>query len=275
MAIGRRTILAGRFQIEETVGAGGMGIVARARDLHNDCDIAIKILHKLNPSAHDQERFAREARVLSQLRHPGIVSYVAHGQTPEGQHFLAMEWLTGEDLQQRLRRQYLTVGESLTLLRGIARALREVHDHELIHRDLKPSNLFLRDRDLEKVTLIDFGIARQEIHFNDQPLTQTGLVVGTPEFMAPEQARGQQDIGPSADIFSLGCILFTCLVGAPPFAGEYVAATLAKILFEDPPNLKSLRPELPDSLATVLSRMLAKAPADRIANARVLSEILD
>lgn len=275
MAIGRRTILAGRFQIEETVGVGGMGIVARARDLHSGGDIAIKILHKLNPSADDQERFAREARVLSTLRHPGIVSYVAHGQTPEGQHFLAMEWLTGEDLQQRLRRQPLTVRESLTLLRGIAHALREVHDHELIHRDLKPSNLFLRDLDIEKVTLIDFGIARQEIHFNDHPLTQTGLVVGTPEFMAPEQARGQHDIGPSADIFSLGCILFTCLVGTPPYAGECIAATLAKILFDDPPNLQSFRPELPDSLTAVLSRMLAKAPADRIPNARVLSEILD
>jgi tetratricopeptide (TPR) repeat protein len=252
-----------------------MGIVARARDLQSGDDIAIKILHKLEPSAQDQERFAREAQVLATLRHPGIVSYVAHGQTPDGQHFLAMEWLTGEDLEQRLRRQRLTVGESLRLLRGVARALREVHDHELIHRDLKPSNLFLRDHDIEKVTLIDFGVARQEIHFNDHPLTQSGLVVGTPEFMAPEQARGQQDIGPSADIFSLGCILFTCLVGAPPYAGECIAATLAKILFDEPPSLKTVRPELPDSLATVLSRMLAKAPADRIANARALSEALD
>ncbi|HEX3480951.1 MAG TPA: protein kinase, partial [Kofleriaceae bacterium] len=275
MAIGRRTILAGRFQIEETIGSGGMGIVARARDLHNGRDVAIKILHKLNPSAHEQERFAREARALSTLRHPGIVSYVAHGRTPEGQHFLAMEWLTGEDLQQRLQRRHLTVGESLTLLRGTTRALREVHNRELIHRDLKPSNLFLRDHDVEKVTLIDFGVARQGIRVNDRPLTQAGSVVGTPEFMAPEQARGQHDIGPGADIFSLGCILFTCLVGAPPHAGECVAATLAKILFEQPPNLKSLRPELPDSLAAVLSRMLAKEPADRIANARVLSEILD
>src|ERR1041384_8060922 len=113
MAIGRSTILPGRFQIEETVGSGGMGIVARARDLHNGRDVAIKILHKPNPSAHDQERFAREARALSTLRHPGIVSYVAHGRTPEGQHFLAMEWLTGEDLQQRLQRRDLTVRESL------------------------------------------------------------------------------------------------------------------------------------------------------------------
>lgn len=275
MAIGRRTVLAGRFQIEETVGSGGMGIVARARDLHNGCDVAIKILHKLDPSAHEQERFAREARALSTLHHPGIVSYVAHGRTPEGQHFLAMEWLTGEDLQQRLQRRYLTVRESLALLRGAARALREVHDRELIHRDLKPSNLFLRDHDIAKVTLIDFGVARQEAHFQDRPLTQAGSVVGTPEFMAPEQARGQPDIGPGADIFSLGCILFTCLVGAPPHAGECLAATLAKILFEEPPDLRSVRPELPGSLATVVSRMLAKAPADRIANARVLSEVLD
>ncbi|HEX4418123.1 MAG TPA: protein kinase [Kofleriaceae bacterium] len=275
MAIDRLTVLAGRFQVAETVGIGGMGIVARARDLHDGRDIAIKILHQLNPSAHEQERFMREARVLATLRHPGIVSYVAHGRTPEGQHFLAMEWLTGEDLQQRLRRQQLTVSESLALLRGITRALREVHDRGLIHRDLKPSNLFLRDGDVEKVTLIDFGIARQAVHFNDQPLTQAGLVVGTPEFMAPEQARGQQDIGPSADIFSLGCILFTCLTGAPPFAGECIAATLAKILFEEPPTLKSVRPELPDSLATVVSRMLAKVPADRVANARVLSELLE
>ncbi len=143
------------------------------------------------------------------------------------------------------------------------------------HRDINPSNLFLRDRDLVKVTLIDFGVARQQLRFNEQPLTQAGLVIGTPEYMAPEQARGLQDISPSADIFSLGCILFECLVGAPPFSSEYVAATLAKILFEDPPSLKNLRPELPDILSTLLCRMLAKMPSDRLANARELLQALD
>ncbi|HEY6178169.1 MAG TPA: protein kinase [Kofleriaceae bacterium] len=274
MAIGRGSILEGRFQIEEMIGAGGMGIVARARDLHSGRDIAVKILHNVNPSIHEQERFAREARVLSTLHHPGIVSYVARGQTPQGEHFLVMEWLTGEDLQQRLQRQHLTVSESLALVRGVARALHEVHDHGLIHRDLKPSNLFLRDRDVAKVTLIDFGIARQDIRLHDQPLTKTGQVVGTLEYMAPEQARGQQDLAPSADIFALGCILFTCLVGVPPFSSEYIAATLAKVLFEDPPDLKILRPDLPDSLTDLVARMLAKAPASRIANGKMLSEAL-
>ncbi len=134
------TVLAERFQIEEKIGAGGMGTVVRARDLHGGGHVAIKILHKSNPSAYEQERFAREAQMLAELNDPSIVAYVAHGQTPEGRRFLAMEWLNGEDLERRLRRERLTVSETVLLLRAVARALHKVHEQGLIHREPKPAD---------------------------------------------------------------------------------------------------------------------------------------
>jgi serine/threonine protein kinase len=124
------------------------------------------------------------------------------------------------------------------------------------HRDLKPSNLFLVQRDILQVKILDFGIARR--FALSRPVTRTGMIIGTPEYMAPEQARGQRDIGPSADIFALGCVLFECLLGEPPFVADHIAAVLAKILFEDPPSMRSLKDRVPERVALLLSRMLAK-----------------
>jgi eukaryotic-like serine/threonine-protein kinase len=205
------TIVARRFAIERTTGQGGMGTIYCARDLVLEKLVALKLLHREVTQAYERERFTREAEILAELRHPGIVAYVAHGHTEEGQPFLAMDWLEGEDLAERLARQRLTVTESLTLVRCAAEALSTAHQRGVIHRDLKPSNLFLRDRVASSVTLLDFGIARQAHRTSLQTLTKTGAIVGTPAYMAPEQARGEGSITPSADVFSLGCVLFECL----------------------------------------------------------------
>src|SRR5262249_47812202 len=153
-------------------------------------------------SGDEAERFSREALLLSELRHPGIVSYIAHGQLPDGQRFLAMEWLDGEDLAQRLTHGPLPVRACVSLLEHVAAALAVAHERGIIHRDLKPGNLFLPEGQIERVKILDFGIARRL-----QPsrvLTRTGTVVGTPEYMSPEQARGGRDLLPAADLFSLG-----------------------------------------------------------------------
>jgi serine/threonine protein kinase len=147
------------------------------------------------------------------------------------------------------------------LIERIADALYAAHQRRIVHRDLKPSNLFLRNGDIEQVTLLDFGIARRATL--SHAMTRTGVVVGSPEYMAPEQARGQRDLGASADIFSLGCVLFECLAGRSPFAADIVAGVMAKILFEPPPPLQAYCPNIPKSLEQLVARMLEKDPALR------------
>src|SRR5262249_28289514 len=152
--------------------------------------VAIKVLRGCD--GHDAVRFQREAWVLHELRHPGIVRYVAEGLDPNGAPYLVMEWLTGCDLNARLQRAELSVAESVALVRRVAEALAVVHAQGVVHRDIKPHNLFLPDERVEDVKLIDFGIARRRDH--TQALTGTGMAIGTPGYMAPEQARGDPDI---------------------------------------------------------------------------------
>jgi serine/threonine protein kinase len=256
-----------RFVLKELEGAGGMGTVYRAFDTHTDHTVAVKLLHaSANPK--DAERFAREAQLLFELHHPGIVEYLAHGVTADGQPYLAMEWLTGEDLAKRLARGALSLADSLTLLRRIAAALAVAHQKGIVHRDLKPSNLFLRDGEVERVAILDFGIARRR-EFS-HAITGTGGIVGTPAYMAPEQARGERDLTPAVDVFSLGCVLFECLTGRRPFVAEQVMAVLAMILFTEPPRLRVVRPDLPKAVEALLARMLAKATGDRLPDATAL-----
>ena len=272
--LGSGSLVAGRFVLEQAAGSGGMGTVFRARDRNTDRLVALKVLHKNGGQLQDTARFLREAQVLAELRHPGIVAYVAHGHTEQGQPFLAMDWLDGEDLARRISRGGLRLTESLQLVSRVASALNMAHQHGIVHRDLKPSNLFLPGGDIERVTVLDFGIARRVLASSFGPMTQTGVVIGTPEYMAPEQARGQHDIGPSADVFSLGCVLFECLTGQPPFRGEHIAAVLAKILFDEVPRLRELRPELPERLEALIEHMLAKDPRRRPRDAGVLLNAL-
>lgn len=261
-----------RFQIEAVAGSGGMGTVYRARDLLTDQPVALKLMH---PSGRpeDVERFAREARMLSALRHPAIVACVGHGVSEKGEPYVAMEWLEGEDLGQFLTRRRLQLEECFVLLRRVADALAVAHERDIVHRDIKPSNLFLRHGKIEEVTLLDFGLAKHAVV--SRQVTKSGLIVGSPEYMAPEQARGHDAVGPAADIFSLGCVLYECLCGKPPFTAEHFAAVLAKILFEAPLPLQEFRADVPPSLSTLIEQMLAKDPKKRIFNAVELLNTLD
>jgi len=267
------TVVAGRFTLQRLAGRGGMGVVYQAMDAVTGRAVALKLIH-FSADYEVSLRFTREAEVLARLRHPGIVSYVAHGLTPEGQPFLAMEWLEGEELARRLARQPLPLSDTLLLLRRCADVLSAAHAQGIVHRDIKPSNLYLRGGKVEDVVLLDFGLARVAAT-SLPPLTASMAVLGTPGYMAPEQASSQQGISPAADVFSLGCVLYECLTGQAPFRAPHMAAVLAKILFAEPAPLRTLRPELPASLQSLLDRMLSKAPEQRLADGHHLMQALD
>ncbi len=236
-----------------------MGAIYQGVDRENDATVAIKVMRE--PSGPGGERFAREARVLAELRHEAIVRYVAHGTTPEGEAWLAMDWLEGEDLHTRLQRGALTVDESITLVRRVADALALAHARGVIHRDVKPSNLFLVDGALDRVMVLDFGVA--QLGAATFAATRTGAVIGTPGYMAPEQARGDSSIDASVDVFALGCVLFECITGRPVFAAEHIMAVLAKILFEDAPRVRTLCDGAPENVDTLVARMLSKNARER------------
>jgi serine/threonine protein kinase/tetratricopeptide (TPR) repeat protein len=256
-------VLAERFELERRAGVGGMGAVYRALDRETGHLVAVKVLRDCG--VDDAERFTREAQVLAGLSHPSVVRYVAHGVDSDGAPYLAMEWLEGENLDERLDHAGLTMGESVALAQKVAAALSTIHALGVIHRDIKPSNIFLREGLVERATIIDFGIARTSR--GARGATRTGLAIGTPAYMAPEQARGTRALDERADIFSLGCVLFECLTGRPAFTGEHAMAVLAKVLLEDAPFVRDLRPDVPEALDTLISRMLSKEPERRPAGA--------
>jgi eukaryotic-like serine/threonine-protein kinase len=259
-----------RFEIEELAGAGAMGSIFRAIDRVNGERVALKTLRADAPSVAD--RFAREARILAELSHPAIVRYVAHGPMPGGALFLAMEWLEGEDLQKRLKRAGLTIAETVALATRTAGALAAAHARGVVHRDIKPANIFLPARDVSLAKVLDFGVAR--IEASQSSGTKTGLMVGTPGYMSPEQARGQKAIDARADLFSLGCVLYQCLTGRPPFVADDMLAVLAKLVFEEPTRILELRPDVPIELDELVTQMMSKSPAARPASAEVVAQEL-
>ncbi|WP_257458300.1 serine/threonine-protein kinase [Archangium lipolyticum] len=266
------TIIAGRFTLEALAGHGGMGTVYRATDALSGQRVALKLLHP-SPDATAPRRFTREAELLSALRHPGIVAHVAHGHSEQGLPFLAMQWLEGETLAQRLSHAPLSPRETLALLRRTTEALAAAHQQGVIHRDLKPSNLFLRHARTEDVVLLDFGLARHVLP--STVMTASQMLLGTPGYMAPEQVSGQGQLTPAADVFSLGCVLYECLTGKPPFSAPHLMAALAKILFTEPVPLRELCPQLPSGFQELLGHMLAKEPARRLPEASSLMKALE
>ncbi|MBX3203235.1 MAG: protein kinase [Labilithrix sp.] len=262
------TVLAERFEIERRVSAGGMSAVFRAADRHLGGVVAVKVLYGRDEGEH-RERLYREARVLEKLSHPGIVRYVAHGETAMDKPYLAMEWITGETLGKRLSRTGLTMGESVRMVTRVAETLAVAHSKGVIHRDIKPGNLILRDGNVEDPTLIDFGIARMGLGASS--LTNTGVMLGTLGYMAPEQARGTKQLDARADVFALGAVLFKCLTGLPAFAGDDEIAILAKMLFEAPPRVRELRKDVPAALDELLARMLSRDPLQRPADSGVVA----
>ncbi|MDF2694384.1 MAG: Adenylate cyclase, partial [Labilithrix sp.] len=262
------TVLAERFEIERRVSAGGMSAVFRATDRRLGGIVAVKVLYGRDEGEH-RERLYREARVLEKLSHPGIVRYVAHGETDADKPYLAMEWITGETLGKRLSRTGLTMGESVRLVTRVAETLAVAHAKGVIHRDIKPGNLILRDANIDDPTLIDFGIARMGLGASS--ITNTGVMLGTLGYMAPEQARGTKQLDARADVFALGAVLFKCLTGLPAFAGDDEIAILAKMLFEAPPRVRDLRKDVPAALDELLARMLSRDPLQRPADGGIVA----
>ncbi len=255
------TLLADRFELGAPLGTGGMGDVFRATDRRTGRAVAVKVLRSQDTEAPSAARFAAEIDVLAELAHPGIVAYVGHGVTDDGRPFLAMECLEGEVLTARLSRGPLSVADTLALVGRTADALHAAHRRGLVHRDVKPSNLFLRDGDAARVTVLDFGIVRAV--GGERALTQSGVIVGTPEYMAPEQAQGLRTIGPAADVFALGCVFYQCLTGRSPFAASHLVATLGKVLFGEPAPIEATRPDVPAPVRSLIAHMLKKQPLDR------------
>jgi hypothetical protein len=242
-----------RFEIERLAASGGMGEVFRARDRLSGEPVAVKAL--LGGQATDLERFRRETQVLARLSHPGIVRYIAHGTLPSGAPYLVMEWLEGHDLENRLQRGRLTVDESLTIAMQVAMALEAAHELGVVHRDIKPKNLILVGGRLDRVKLIDFGIARAQ---GTVQMTQAGMLMGTPGYMAPEQCTSEQALDARADVYALGCLLFECLTGVPAFKGQHAMAVLVKVLFEATPRVREFLPEVPPELDELVAQMMAK-----------------
>ncbi|MRG95895.1 serine/threonine-protein kinase [Polyangium spumosum] len=263
------TLIARRFVVRSLAGRGGMGEVYRARDQETGEEVALKLLHT-DATSVDAERFAREARILSLIRHPRVVSYVAHGQNEDGRHFLAMQWLEGEDLAKRLARGPLSTGEALLLLRRITEGLAALHARSIVHRDLKPSNVLLRGGDIDQATIVDLGIARPM--GSSTGITAAGRPIGTPEYMSPEQVGSEEPVGPASDMFSLGCILFECLAGRTPFVATDPVLVMSKILSAEAPSLLSSRPGVPPPVAALVQSLLRKDPAERPASAASLLE---
>jgi hypothetical protein len=245
-----------------------MGTVHRALDLDSGRQVAVKVLHR----SADAQRFAREARLLEDVHHAAVVRYVTQGTSADDEPYLVMEWLEGEELGARLSRGPLTIADTLLLARRLAGALAEIHARGVVHRDLKPSNLYLPGCRVEDVKLLDFSIALPRE--GSEQLTRTGIAIGTPGYMAPEQARGERDVDGRADLFSLGCVLFQCATGRPAFVANQVIALLTKVLLEEAPRVSSLRPDVPEALADLIDRLMCKRPEGRPAGAvQVLAEL--
>jgi serine/threonine-protein kinase len=264
-------VLRDTYEITSLLGKGGMGAVflARHRRLPGK-QVAVKVLlngASLNPELY--ARFRREAEIASRLGHPNIVEVLDFDTLQDGTPFLVMEYLRGESLEQRLERERPPVDAVLSLTRQIGSALQAAHRAGVVHRDLKPANVFLVPTDSggvvgERVKLLDFGISKM---LDSQTLqTQDAVLIGTPQYMAPEQALGKNsEIDARTDIFALGCIVYEMLAGRPPFAGEggSIVQVVFRIVHTQPEPLASLRPDVPERILSAVERALAKDPRDR------------
>ncbi|HKU41888.1 MAG TPA: serine/threonine-protein kinase, partial [Polyangiales bacterium] len=248
-----------------------MGTVFRACDLeHSGRPVAVKVL----PGLAAQPRFEREVAALSSLDSDAIVRYVAHGRSDAGEAFLAMDWVDGQSLAERLAVSGLSGIETVQLGKRLASGLCALHAAGIVHRDLKPSNVMLPDGRVEHARIVDLGIARLGSDLVSVQLTAAGAQLGTPRYMAPEQIRDPHAVDGRADVFALGCVLFEALTGAPAFPGDEAVSVLAQVLFGHTPEAGERRGDLPDELEQLLERLLARSRKLRpFADAQLLLEL--
>jgi serine/threonine-protein kinase len=263
--------LAGRYRIERKVGAGGMAIVYLALDVKHDRRVALKVLKPELGAVLGTERFLAEIRVTANLQHPNLLPLFDSGEA-DGLLFYVMPFIDGETLRSRLdREKQLPVDEALRIAVSIAGALDYAHRHDVIHRDLKPENVLLHEG---QPLVADFGIALAVSNAGGNRITQTGLSLGTPQYMSPEQATGDRQIDARTDVYSLGAVLYEMLAGDPPHLGGTAQAVISKVLTERPRSIRISRASVPANVDASVLRALEKIPADRFATAHELADAL-
>lgn len=258
-------VVAGKYRIESVLGEGGMGKVFAAENLRTGKRVALKYV--LASRGHGEsvvERFAREARAAGRIHHPNVIDIYDVAEDESGA-CLVMELLSGESLEELMEREgTLAIEDAVGILIDAARGIAAAHAEGVIHRDIKPPNIFLcAEGNQGRVKVLDFGVSKLLSDEDARPVTQTGAVVGTPHYMAPEQVRGVKDIDARIDVYALGAVLFEMVSGRPPFEAEKVTALLVKIATETAPTLRSVRDDAPEGLSEVLERALTKQREDR------------
>jgi serine/threonine protein kinase/tetratricopeptide (TPR) repeat protein len=255
-----RDALRNRYLLERELGRGGMATVYLAHDLKHERRVALKVLHPDLAATIGPRRFLQEIRVTSRLQHPHILPVFDSGES-SGQLWYAMPYVEGESLRQRLTREkQLSVDAALQITRDVAAALAYAHRHGVIHRDIKPENILLEG---EQAVVADFGIARAIDAAGGERLTETGLALGTPAYMSPEQAAGQRELDGRSDMYGLACVLYEMLAGEPPFTGPTARAVVARHSMDPVPPIRTVRPGVPASVERAITRALAKVPPDR------------
>jgi serine/threonine-protein kinase len=270
------TLLADTYRIEKILGEGGMGLVYEASHLRIDRRYAVKLIHlPLSQREDMRSRFDREARVMSRVKSDHVVDVVDVVMASDGRTCIITELLEGLDLEQYLDASgdKLQVAEAVSLCRQVLRGLSAAHALSVVHRDLKPSNLFLAQDSSGKVTLkiLDFGVAKIA---GDAELTATGVVVGTPAYMAPEQARGASFADARSDVYAAGAVLYRMLTGKAPFEGEDATATLIRLMQEAPERPTSIERSIPAGLEAVIERAMARDPKERFQSVDELDRAL-
>src|SRR5262249_21795784 len=265
--------LADRYRIERELGQGGMATVYRAHDLRHDREVAIKVLHPDLGAALGADRFLAEIRTTARLQHPHILPLLDSGDAGEGLLYYVMPLATGETLRTRLERErQLPIEDTVRIAREVADALGHAHGHGIVHRDIKPENILLQGG---HALVADFGIALALQQAGGARMTQTGLSLGTPQYMSPEQAMGEKQLDARADLYALGAVGYEMLTGEPPFTGATVQAIVAKVLSERPVPPSTVRDTVPPPVEAAILKCLAKVPADRFATAADFVAALD
>jgi eukaryotic-like serine/threonine-protein kinase len=252
--------LPSHYIIDRELGRGGMALVYLARDTRHERFVALKTLRPEIAMALGRERFLREIKLAARLQHPNILPVYDSGDAG-GTLYYVMPYVEGESLRDRLEREpQLPVDDALQIAKEVAEALAYAHSHDVVHRDIKPENIMMSGG---HAIVTDFGIARAVSAAGGDKLTQTGLAIGTPAYMPPEQASGSGQVDRRSDIYSLACVLYETLAGQPPFTGPTAQAIMARHSLDSVPRLKIVRDAIPDELETVIERALEKVPADR------------
>src|SRR6266545_1691638 len=264
--------LAGRYTIERELGAGGMATVYLAHDVRHDRKVALKVLRPELAAVIGAERFFIEIKTTANLQHPHILPLFDSGAA-DSFLFYVMPFIEGESLRDRLNREkQLPIAEAVRIATEIAGALDYAHRHNVIHRDIKPENVLLHDG---QALVADFGIALAASKAGGSRMTETGMSLGTPTYMSPEQAMGEREITARSDVYALGCVTYEMLIGEPPFTGPTAQAVVARVVTESPRPLVPQRHTIPRHVEAAALTALEKLPADRFATAAEFADALN